>query len=61
MNARVDHFEDDKAVLLLEGGDDMLIIRRSELPKGAHEGQILQVEIEDGALLRLDIDLIEEE
>jgi serine phosphatase RsbU (regulator of sigma subunit) len=55
VKAVVDRFEDDKAVLVLGGGEDILIIRRSELPPGVCEGQCLQVEIRDGALMELEI------
>lgn len=55
MKAIVDRFEDDKAVLLLGSGEDVLIIERRELPAGACVGQCLNVEISEGALTELEI------
>ena len=56
MKAVIDRFEDDQAVLLLNDGQDQLVAPRKVLPRGAKEGDWLQVEIKDGKVVSAVID-----
>ena len=54
--AVIDRFEGDKAVLLVGDEQDRLIILKNFLPKGAKEGDWLQVDVEDDRVLSAAID-----
>jgi hypothetical protein len=54
--AVVDRFEGQQAVLLLEGGQEQLVVPRKSLPPGTKEGYWLQVVIENGMLVSAVID-----
>jgi hypothetical protein len=49
--AVIDRFEGDKAVLLVGEEQDHLVVLKSFLPKGAKEGEWLQVVVEDDRVL----------
>ena len=55
----VDRFEGDKAVLLVGEEERQLVVNRGLLPAGTKEGHWLKVELEDGVLLRDEIDQAE--
>jgi hypothetical protein len=54
--AVVDRFEGELAVLLLNDGQEQLVVPRKSLPHGTKEGHWLQVVIEDGMVLSAIID-----
>jgi len=54
--AVIDRFEGDKAVLLVGEEQDRLVVLKSFLPKGAKEGDWLQVDVEDDRVLSAAID-----
>ncbi len=54
MKAVVDRFEDRWAVLLLE--DKPLNVLRSQLPRSVHEGDHLDVTLEDGEVVKATVD-----
>jgi hypothetical protein len=56
MKAVIDRFEGNLAVLLLDEGQEQLIIPRKSLPRGVKEGHWLQVEIENGEVRSAAID-----
>lgn len=45
LRATVDRFEGDKAVLVLDGTGDKLILSRSALPEDVKEGDVLSISI----------------
>jgi Protein of unknown function (DUF3006) len=56
MKAVIDRFEGNLAVLLLNEGQEQLIVPRKSLPRGVKEGHWLQVEIENGEVRNAVID-----
>jgi hypothetical protein len=56
MQAVIDRFEGDQAVLLLNDGQDQLIAPLKVLPHGAKEGDWLQIEIKNGEVVSAVID-----
>ena len=56
MKAVIDRFEDDQAVLLLNDGQDQLVVPRKVLPHGAKEGDWLQIEVKEGKVISAVID-----
>jgi hypothetical protein len=48
MKAVIDRFEEELAVLILEGSQERVNVSRGALPKKCKEGSWLQVEIVDG-------------
>ena len=54
--AVIDRFEGDKAVLLVGEKQDRLVVLKSFLPKGAKEGDWLQVDVKDDRVLSAVID-----
>jgi hypothetical protein len=54
--AVIDRFEGELAVLLLDDGDERLVVPRVSLPLGAREGQWLQVDVQDGVVVSAIID-----
>ena len=54
--AVIDRFEGDKAVLLVGEEQDRLVVLKSFLPKGAKEGDWLQVDVKDDRVLSAAID-----
>ena len=56
MKAVIDRFEGKLAVLLLGDGMETLVAPRKSLPRGARKGNWLQVEVEDGVLLKAVLD-----
>jgi hypothetical protein len=55
--AVLDRFEGEIAVLLIGTAQRPLDVPRSQLPPEAHEGQWLRLELSDGQLVRVEIDL----
>ena len=55
--AVIDRFEGETAVLLIGTAQRPLDVPRSQLPSEAREGQWLRVELSDGQLVRVEIDL----
>ncbi len=56
VQAVVDRFEEDKAVLLVGEEEEQLVVSRAELPEGVKEGDWLRARIEDDVLLSATID-----
>lgn len=56
VQAVVDRFEEDKAVILLGEEQDELVVDRDKLPAGTREGDWLRVEVEDDILLGSELD-----
>ena len=54
--AIVDRFEDDYAVLLLEGEQTTINVPRKQLPRGTHEGDYLKIELQDGNVTKAERD-----
>jgi len=54
--AVVDRFEEDQAVLLVGDQEDQVVVDRALLPPGTREGDWLRVEVQDGVLIRAEID-----
>lgn len=52
----VDRFEGDLAVLLLQEGQEQLVVSRKSLPPETKEGDWLQVVIENGTLVSAVLD-----
>jgi hypothetical protein len=57
--AVIDRFEGEKAVLFVGVEQDQLVVLKSFLPKGAKEGDWLQVDVEDDRVLNASIDATE--
>ena len=54
--AVVDRFEEDQAVLLLGEQESQLVVDRVQLPPGTREGDWLRVDVQNGMLIRAEID-----
>lgn len=54
--AVIDRFEGVSAVLLVGKEQDSLVVLKSFLPKGAKEGDWLQVEVEDDHVINATLD-----
>ena len=57
MKAVIDRFEDKLAILLINDGQEQLIVPRKSLPRGVKEGIWLEVIVENGKVKRAVIDL----
>ena len=56
VKAVVDRFEGELAVLLLNDGQEQLVVPRKSLPPGTKAGHWLQVEIDNGKMISAVID-----
>jgi hypothetical protein len=56
VDAVIDRFEEDKAVILLGEEEKVLVVDRSRLPQGAGEGDWLMVDVREGRLVAATID-----
>jgi hypothetical protein len=56
MKAVVDRFEKQWAVLLLEGKPEPLNVLRSRLPRGVHEGDHLDLTLENEEVVKAAVD-----
>lgn len=54
--AAIDRVESEWAVVFFEGEMEPVNIRLAALPEGVKEGDYLQIEIQDGAVVRAKID-----
>jgi hypothetical protein len=55
--AVIDRFEEEYAILLIGDGNWKLDIPRWELPEGVKEGTWLKVDVEEGTLVTIEIDI----
>ena len=55
-NIVIDRFEGDYAVLFIAGSDGPLPVVRDVLPEGLNEGDYLNVEFEDGQVIKAERD-----
>jgi hypothetical protein len=56
VQAVVDRFEEDKAVILVGEEQEELVVDREKLPPGTREGDWLRAEIQDNVLLGAELD-----
>jgi hypothetical protein len=54
--AGIDRVESEQVVVLFEGETQPVNIRLADLPKGVREGDYLQIEMQDGEVVRAKID-----
>lgn len=54
--AVIDRVESEQAVVLFQGETQPVNIRLTDLPEGVKEGDHLQLEMQDGAVVRAEID-----
>jgi hypothetical protein len=55
--ASIDRFEDNMAVVIVSDDKKQYIVSKSDLPKGAKEGDWLSVEISGEKITKMEIDL----
>ena len=56
VQAVVDRFEGDKAVILVGEEEEQLVVDRGKLPAGTKEGDWLKADVEDDVLLAAELD-----
>jgi hypothetical protein len=56
VQAVVDRFEGDKAVILVGEEEEELVVDRGKLPPGAREGDWLKVDVRDDVLVGAELD-----
>ena len=59
MQAVIDRFEGDQAILLLNDGQEQIIASRQSLPPEAKQGDWLNIQIKDGEMISAFIDVDE--
>jgi hypothetical protein len=56
VQAVVDRFEGDKAVVLVGEEEEELVVDRGKLPSGTREGDWLKADVQDDVLLAAELD-----
>ena len=56
VQAVVDRFEGDKAVILVGEEEQELVVERGKLPAGTNEGDWLKADVQDDVLLAAELD-----
>ena len=56
LQAVIDRFEGDKAVILVGEEEEQLVVDRGKLPPGAKEGDWLKADVQDDVLIAAELD-----